>query len=896
MRYDEYNEQDSLNEESHSAHEIAQTIPDINSFANQAQKFAKRMNDNTSAKQPSSSNNVQHTTPNTGTAGTNTSAAGANASAASTSTSTGAASSVSAGSTAGTATTGTTAAAGATTMGIGAIAIVVIAALKKGGDAAKQNEVVSMDEAESSSEGGLSSLLFAILIIVIIILAAIITAPAVVLLNLATNPISTVSSTAESYFALEKKQAFFNDLLGEDYDILITSPREMNEETIGIYKEIVDYAILQAFDTYVWNLLTDLNTYKDFLFDGYNPYATYQKFLDNPYPYALAKEEDGQPYTIREFLENPDAIENNDLNYAEIFTILCQNPQFSFANFSYSDFYDVMVSKKTTELLFEMEIGDIHYYKYEAGESQSNIKNGIASGGNKLLTTSPSLNNTLGRYEYNETQMEQHIKNIEIATNPDYYTYVGSKTTYHYKYVAPKTDYVKDYKGSYKYSSSGITFVGIGKGTHSPSTTHYGNYNADGSYAGTNAGDYIQIKNEVPAGDYTKDGDTFVYVGANNGDYIQNTSAMESTKTNWWEAICNAWNNFWHLSITIAEDIMDKIILWGEHFFFVYDVTVKPYGLEEMYSIAGVSYDGYNHNNPYMKNYELLDYQEMWLRELLPSIDLGPSYSTKRSTRSVIYYDIEKILYSEGDTITDTKPTGRSLMNYLKNSFVNVIINGHTYYPEWSTGEHIDCEINFNPYGETVILDMYSYINQGDYPDDKRGPLTSIPDTRDSIKKSGCIDCSYIMLYEYYFRNELNVPAICLNYVKDNLFQTSDFMQDYNLTAGTTGFGNTPFSEDLIIKQITEGKPIILYLEGKWEYNGKCYHGSSNGHFLLIVGYDENGFYVYDPGSRSNTQSGCIPYDAFNYLSIKFLRTVEPKPGSAYTITYKINTLSGIGG
>lgn len=914
MGYDEYNEPDSLDEASSSVREAAKTIQDVKSFANQAQKFAKRMNDNGNAsaqKQPnaSSSNQAssgasQPTTSNAGSTGANTSAVGANAS--TTGASTGVASSTGTGTvgattttagTAGVATTaGTATVAGSVTMGIGAIVVVAATALKKGVDVAKKDEAEIMGETEESSEGGgFTALLFAIPII-IIVLAAIITAPALVLLNLATNPIGTISSMAESYFAEEKKEAFFNDLFGEDYDVLITSPREMNEETIEVYKEIVDYAIVQAFDTYVWNLLTDLNTWKNFMFDGYNPYATYQKFLDNPYPYTLTKEGNGEPYTIREFLANPDAIENNDLNYAEIFTILCQNPQFSFTNFSYSDFYDVMVSKKTTELLFEMEIGDIHYYKYESGESQSDIKDGVTSDGNKSLANTPSLNSTQGRSEYNETQMEQHIKNAEIATNPDYYEYVGTKTTYEYNYVAPSIIYKLKTGGDYKPGRSGMIYVGSGNGTHTLVEKHFGSYNADGTFVGENTGDYNRVETgKVPAGDYIKDGDTFKYVGNNSGDYTQKASAQEETKTNWWATICNAWDAFWNQQVEIAENVMDKILSWGKHFFFVYDVTVKPYGLEEMYAIANVSYDGYNYNNNSMKNYELLDYQEMWLRDLLPNSNLGPSYSEKRSIRSTVYFDIQNCLQKEG-TGTYIQPTGRSLMNYLDNSLVNITINGNNYYQEWNTGERIEYEINYNPNGETVILDMYSYINQGDYPNDKRGPLTSVSDNRDSIKKSGCIDCSYIMLYEYYFRNELNVPFISLNYVKDKLFQTSDFMQDYNLTYGSTGSGNTSFSEDLIVQQITEGKPIILYLEGRWVYNGKCYHGSPNGHFLLIVGYDETGFYVYDPGSRSNTQSGSIPYEAFNYLSIKYLRTVDPNPEAAYSITYKINTISGIGG
>lgn len=795
------------------------------------------------------------------------------------------------------ATAGTAAAAGAATFGVGTIVVLALAGLKKVADVAKKNEAEITGEEETSG-GGLMAILVIAIIAVLLIAASIITAPAMVLYNTAIKPVvetyETVKTHVESYIAEEKKEEFFEDLFGKDYDLITTSQREMNEETLEIYKKIIDYSIEQAFDSYVWNLLLNLNTWVDFMFDGYNPYATYQNFLDNPYPYALTKPSNGEPYTIREYLDNPDTIINDDLNYAEIFAIICQKEEFSYATFSYSEFYDLMVNKQTTELLFELELGDIHYYKYEESESQSALHDGMTGEDNKTLANATSLNNTSGRSEYTETQMEKYIEDVDLASNPDYYTYVGQSDIYTYTYKAPSITYKPQAGGAYIMTKTGPEYVGSGNGSFARVPIHYGDHDKNKNYVGAGNGDYISSKTgSVYLGDYAKNGDTFVYVGTGNGEYTQKESAKADVDQNWWEKICQAVKDFRELQQEIMENIMDKIITWGQHFFFSYDVAVKPYGLEEMYNLVGVDYYGYNYNISSMRNYELLDYQEEWIRTLVPNFDLGPSYSENRSTRSTVYIDIQNSVYSQ--TNGYLQPTGRSLMSYLDNSLVNITINGNNYYQEWNTGKRIPYDINYNPNGESVILDMYSYINQGDYPNDKRGPLKTAKDERDTIKKSGCIDCTYIMLYEYYFRNELSVPFISLNYVKNNLFQTPDFLDDFSLTYGTTGSGNAAFSSDTIVQQITEGKPVVLYIEGRWTYNNKVYHASDNGHFLLIVGYDETGFYVYDPGSRSNTENGSIPYEAFNSISIRSIRTVDPKPDTAYTVNYKVNTFTGIG-
>ena len=57
------------------------------------------------------------------------------------------------------------------------------------------------------------------------------------------------------------------------------------------------------------------------------------------------------------------------------------------------------------------------------------------------------------------------------------------------------------------------------------------------------------------------------------------------------------------------------------------------------------------------------------------------------------------------------------------------------------------------------------------------------------------------------------------------------------------------------------------------------------------MGYDDDGFYFYDPGSKDNTfNKGAIPYDAFNYVSGLYSTYFEPRQPN-YSVYYKENTI-----
>ena len=75
------------------------------------------------------------------------------------------------------------------------------------------------------------------------------------------------------------------------------------------------------------------------------------------------------------------------------------------------------------------------------------------------------------------------------------------------------------------------------------------------------------------------------------------------------------------------------------------------------------------------------------------------------------------------------------------------------------------------PAGAKVL--KVTYINQGNYPNDKRGT----DGKGDSIKASGCIDCSAVMIANYINKSNLNIVDISKKYVSKNMFNCSSFFK-----------------------------------------------------------------------------------------------------------------------
>lgn len=742
------------------------------------------------------------------------------------------------------------AAAAASATGVGAILVAAAVAAKK-----VAGTVTS--DISSDSEGGTSFLaIIGIVVAFTIAVILIVLAPAIVTVYLLTQmaePINGIMTqgivgyavqSVESYMDEREKEKFFQKLLGEDWHNAAELTREWSAETVEVCKDIVDYSIQRAYDQYVWEILFNLGNYKDFLFDGYNPYETYKKFKAARHPYSTRKvrSSDGSEHyvTIQEYIDNYDkpGYENDDLNYAELFTVICQNGKFSYSSFSYSEFYDVLVNRKTTELLFELKVENEEFYKYTRG----------------------------GRDELKRKKSEG----------------VGSKDA---------SDVV----------------------------------------------DGAQLTEEQV-----------------NEEFIRSETTETETRDSSPMDTLKSWANALKDKVMeITDSVIRFFDRWTKNFFFAYDVTVKPYGLEELYAIADIKPDAPSSVNRTMRNIDMLDVQESLLRGVLIDSDLGPAYDKPRSGQSSIYEDLQRMMsvsrvgvdYSiYGDPLINY-PTGRSAMCYVDESLVSVIAKGirpdqfwmsfpdlpDEQYMEWAT-ETQDLA------NTTVVLNIPRYVWQ------KHSDLSGIArGNSGTFGDFGCIDSCFYMIDNYYnLGTTLGGPTdahTIVEYVTENSkCAVKDDKGEYYVPqgAGYIGEGDpgvwdqflwwlycsdsgssifkyiphrfevagagdeyqAPFYPNLVKSYIAQGTPVILHIKGEWIYNGMTYHGSLYNHYLLIMGYDDKGFYVMDPGNQGisdvydHSERHVIPYEAFECANEKWIRAIESNGTRDYAALYLINTVA----
>lgn len=636
-----------------------------------------------------------------------------------------------AGATAG-ATAATAGAAGAATGGVGAAVVLAVAAAKYAADKAKAEMDSLWYAGDPAKEMG-KTFTFILLAAccMVVVLASWIT-PFATIASGVTSHVEEAYSYVQELFLSEKEKDFLKifekTIYTEEMDDYINTPRKIDATNIEIYKDIIDIAVDKAFREYAAGYVWGIDSFFKILFEDYSYKETYNTYLQQPYPYTLRSDpyDPDSYYTIEEYLngEIPEDEVNNDLNYAEIITVLCQRSENGFETFSFSSFYDLLMADDVGELLFELEYGDTHF--------------GI----------------------YNEDG--------ELLIDDDAYTYASER------------------------------------------------------------GIEVSVKERSEDYRVTK-------------DFVENPPVFE--------------NGFYFNS-----------------------VTVKPYGLQELYQIAEVDPYGENEQFPKKENYAMLDVSEKWLRETMPKgINLGPSSYEKRSYASLVYNDIWLATdYGE--------PTGRSLYNYLERS----VVAKDPVFEEWDDPEEAINHIDYTPSGESVILNMSNYINQGS------APYRSIPIGSKTVKNIGCCVCSYSMVIGYYEQKEMT-PTDVRDIISS--FVGSDRLMQYGKLLTSKGLSFMGESEirskwpdcprvERIVNLITEGKPVVIYIKGLWEYDGTVYHKSENSHYLVIMGYDETGFYVFDPGSNKNTTSGPIPYEAFEVAPC--LEIASSKGGGVY---YKINTI-----
>ena len=175
-----------------------------------------------------------------------------------------------------------------------------------------------------------------------------------------------------------------------------------------------------------------------------------------------------------------------------------------------------------------------------------------------------------------------------------------------------------------------------------------------------------------------------------------------------------------------------------------------------------------------------------------------------------------------------------------------------------------------------VYLNNLCYINQGQ---GTLGTLTRYIDDEGHIhtfRQCGCLDSSIMMIYLHYYRqnaestSEADVINLWKTYFKNNvhngsgMLETSAVISQLGLTASGANYVKT-CGWDKAIDSLYLGNPVLLHIRGYWEYGGRVLHKSTNGHFLVAVGADEDGIYVYDPGNRNN-QSQVIPWEAWSQV------------------------------
>lgn len=142
------------------------------------------------------------------------------------------------------------------------------------------------------------------------------------------------------------------------------------------------------------------------------------------------------------------------------------------------------------------------------------------------------------------------------------------------------------------------------------------------------------------------------------------------------------------------------------------------------------------------------------------------------------------------------------------------------------------------------ILNMFMYLNQGDYANIIRGA------SKESVKQSGCLDCSIAMIAMYYLRRNIPIQNVSRFANSKGQLDAPSALAQFGLRQGSNTYGN--FANG-VINEINSGRPPIIHIRGRWvSSNGDVLHKSGNGHFMVATGYDSTGLYVYDPGRRAN--------------------------------------------
>ena len=349
---------------------------------------------------------------------------------------------------------------------------------------------------------------------------------------------------------------------------------------------------------------------------------------------------------------------------------------------------------------------------------------------------------------------------------------------------------------------------------------------------------------------------------------------------------------------------------------------VYPYGLEELFDIAGVKADEASFVAPPVTNLHMLDeYENIYRRNLAYlNLDMGIGFQEERSSLSKAYSNFEGKI---GTT------TGRSAYSYVDKT--SILYGDLMWLEEWDSENTIYDTIIYVPTGKSKILDFnYDpnagktewlwepqfktennepakthsfYICQKDYPGAYRGPR----DDNSTIYNEGCTDSCYTMSAQYLLNRDISIRAVSKAFTVNKMFQSGGtFNPDGSRTNGAHSshatmldyFGlysirhDTTFDETSVINAIDAGQPCIFVVYGAWKYKGVTYHSDTKDkdgntvkttHFITIIGYDDYNFYVLDPAIRYRTK---IPREAFrvgNIQSWRFVGDTTNNNGTYFT-------------
>jgi hypothetical protein len=201
-------------------------------------------------------------------------------------------------------------------------------------------------------------------------------------------------------------------------------------------------------------------------------------------------------------------------------------------------------------------------------------------------------------------------------------------------------------------------------------------------------------------------------------------------------------------------------------------------------------------------------------------------------------------------------------------------------WPEDPYGRDPVYDEDFTPPEDAVFLDMWKYWNQAagqGWADHKRGT------SGETVHESGCLDLSLMMIMEYYVRHDVNYDTDLSPYVPGNgQLNGNAALVKYGLHQSGNNYSG--FKEGCV-SEIGAGRPVVLHVRYKWvAEDGTVLHSNpDSGHFLVGMGYDSEGMYVYDPGKRANRH---IKWSDWDRAQDHYYRSVTGRSESFFTDTY----------